>query len=50
MNRRCGIVSKEILANVADGDLHTKLEGIEYSTSLREIVTVGYMVEHYDGN
>lgn len=40
-------VTKELLNYVTDGDLSTKLEGVEYSTNLREIVTVGYMLDHY---
>lgn len=40
-------VSKELLNYVSDGDMHTKLDRVEYSTSLREIVTVGYMMQHY---
>lgn len=39
-------VSKELLNYVSDGDLHTVLDGVQHSTNLREIVTVGYMVEH----
>lgn len=39
-------ISKELLSYVADADLSTKLENVEYSTNLREIVTVGYMVEN----
>lgn len=39
-------ISKELLSYVVDGDLHIKLESVAYSTDLREIVTVGYMVEH----
>ncbi|WP_285842856.1 hypothetical protein [Metabacillus litoralis] len=39
-------VSKELLNYIADADLHTKLEGVEHSTDLRAIVTVGYMLEH----
>jgi hypothetical protein len=38
-------ISKELLKHVADGDYHTKLVNVEYSTSLREIVTVGHMME-----
>jgi hypothetical protein len=38
-------ISKELLDYVADGDLHTKLDAIDFSTNLREIVTVGYMME-----
>ena len=40
------MVSKELLDYVADGDLHTKLGNVEYSTDLREIVTVGQMIKH----
>jgi hypothetical protein len=40
------MISEELLPFIADGDLHTKLNNIEYSTSLREVVTVGYMLEH----
>lgn len=39
------MISKELLDYVADGDLHTKLSGVEFSTNLREIVTVEYMME-----
>jgi hypothetical protein len=38
-------ISKELLKYIADADLHIKLESVDYSTSLREIVTVGYMIE-----
>lgn len=38
-------ISKELLPYVVDADLHTKLESVEYSTNLRDIVTVGYMME-----
>lgn len=37
--------TKELLELVTDGDLHTKLEGVEYSTSIREVVTIGQMIE-----
>ncbi|NMH72814.1 hypothetical protein HF078_07005 [Bacillus sp. RO2] len=40
-------ISKELLNYVADGDAHIKLESVKHSTNLREIVTVGYMVDHY---
>ncbi|WP_187442104.1 hypothetical protein [Sutcliffiella horikoshii] len=40
-------ISKELLNYVADGDAHIKLEAVKHSTNLREIVTVGYMVDHY---
>lgn len=42
-------ISNELLNYVVDGDLHTKLDSVEYSTNLREIVTVGYMVSHMGG-
>ncbi|HHY72668.1 MAG TPA: hypothetical protein GX497_05490 [Bacillus bacterium] len=42
-------ISKELLDYVADGDLHAKLANVGYSTDLREIVTVGQMLEHYKG-
>lgn len=38
--------SKELIDYVSDGDLHTKMKGIKFSTDLRAIVTVGYMIEH----
>jgi hypothetical protein len=40
------MISKEILNYVADADEHTKIDGVEYSTNLREIVTVGYMLDN----
>ncbi|HHY74070.1 MAG TPA: hypothetical protein GX497_12790 [Bacillus bacterium] len=40
-------ISKELLCYVADGDLHAKLANVGYSTDLREIVTVGQMMKHY---
>lgn len=40
------MISKELIDYVADGDLHTKLTDVEYSTSLREIVTVGQMIKY----
>lgn len=39
------MISIELLSYVTDADLHTKMDGIEHSTNLREIVTVGYMIE-----
>ncbi|WP_169908372.1 hypothetical protein [Metabacillus halosaccharovorans] len=39
-------VDKVLLNYIADGDEHLKLEGVEHSTDLREIVTVGYMIEN----
>ncbi len=38
--------SNELLDYVADGDLHAKLSTVEYSTDLREIVTVEQMIKH----
>ncbi|WP_158077357.1 hypothetical protein [Caenibacillus caldisaponilyticus] len=40
-------ISNFLADYVADGDLHTQLENVEYSTNLRVIVTVGYMIDHY---
>lgn len=40
--------SKELLDYVSDGDLHTKLVDVKYSTSLREVVTVEDMINHYE--
>jgi hypothetical protein len=42
--------SKELLDGVSDGDLHTTLVAVDYSTSLREVVTVGYMMDHYQAD
>jgi len=33
---------------VVDGDLHTQLASVEYSTDLRRIVTIGYMLDHFE--
>jgi hypothetical protein len=38
-------VSQEVLNAIFDGDLHTKLEGVEFSTSPRAVITVGEMME-----
>lgn len=43
-------LSANLAEYVSDGDLSTKLENVEYSTNLREIVTVGYMIEHFKGS
>lgn len=40
--------SKDLLNYINDGDLHTKLDSVEHSTNLREIVTVGYMQDFFD--
>ena len=42
--------SKELIDYVSDGDLHATMEGVEYSKNLREVVTVGYMVEYYQAD
>jgi hypothetical protein len=42
--------SKELLDKVSDGDEHTRLVAVEYSTSIREVVTVGYMIENPQNN
>ncbi|WP_158587573.1 hypothetical protein [Neobacillus notoginsengisoli] len=42
-------ISKELINYVGDGDLHARLASVEHSTNLREIVTVGYMIDNYDG-
>ncbi|MFB4164778.1 hypothetical protein ACE1TI_13350 [Alteribacillus sp. JSM 102045] len=38
-------ISIELLDYVGDADLHTKLKDVEYSTNLRDVVTVGFMME-----
>jgi hypothetical protein len=38
--------SKELIDYVADGDRHARLAAVEYSTSIREVVTVGYMIDN----
>ena len=40
------MISNELLDYVADGDEHDKLASVEYSTDLREIVTVGQMIKY----
>ncbi|GIN60492.1 hypothetical protein J27TS8_04850 [Robertmurraya siralis] len=42
-------ISKELLHYVADGDAHIKLSSVEHSTNLREVVTIGYMADEYEG-
>lgn len=41
--------SKALLTHVSDGDLHLRMKDIPYSTNLREIITVEYMMEHFEG-
>jgi hypothetical protein len=40
------MISKELMDYIADGDFHIKIDDVEYSTNLREIITVGYMLAH----
>ena len=40
-------ISSVLLKHVSDGDLHIKMDGVAYSTNLRDIVTVGEMTERY---
>ncbi|MFS0864096.1 hypothetical protein [Fredinandcohnia sp. 179-A 10B2 NHS] len=40
------MLSKEILKYVGDGDLHIKMIEIEYSTSVREIITLEFMLNN----
>jgi len=42
--------SNELFRYVTDGDLHRKLDSVSHSTSLRHVVTVGHMMEHYSKN
>lgn len=42
--------SNELFRYVTDGDLHKKLESVPQSTNLREVVTVGHMIEHHSKN
>ena len=41
-------ISKNLIDYVVDADLSTKLENVEYSTNLREIVTVEYMINQFE--
>lgn len=43
--KEVSIVSKEIINAIFDGDLHTRLKNVEFSTSPREVITVGEMME-----
>ncbi len=38
-------MSEEIINAIFDGDLHTRLKNVEFSTSPREVITVGEMME-----
>ncbi|GGN59483.1 hypothetical protein [Oceanobacillus indicireducens] len=44
------MISNVLLDYVCDGDEHAKLASVEYSTDLREIVTVGQMIKHAKGS
>lgn len=41
-------ISKNLIDYVIDADLSTKLESVEYSANLREIVTVEYMINQFE--
>lgn len=41
-------MTQSLLQYISDGDLSTKLESVEYSTNLRSIITVEYMMERYE--
>ncbi|SFP09603.1 hypothetical protein [Salibacterium halotolerans] len=43
-------ISAELLDYVQDGDLHTKMGSVPYSTEIRNIVTVGHMMERHTKN
>lgn len=43
-------LSKQVIESVFDGDLNTKLNNVEYSTSAREVITVGFMVDKLEGD
>lgn len=40
------MINKLLLIYVSDADLQTKHENTQYSTSVREIITVGFMLDH----
>lgn len=41
-----GAISDMVINACVDGNLNIKINGIEYSTNPREIVTVEMMIEH----
>jgi hypothetical protein len=41
-------ISKDLLNYVSDGDLNIVMENVAYSTNLREVVTIGYMIDHQE--
>ena len=38
-------MSQEVINAVFDGDLHTRIQNVEFSTSPREVITIGEMME-----
>lgn len=40
-------ISSCLIDYVVDADEHTKLANVDYSTDLRTIVPIGYMVQRY---
>ncbi|MGI8351715.1 hypothetical protein NiCM35_18330 [Niallia circulans] len=38
-------MSQEVINAIFDGDLHTRLQNVEFSTSPREVITVDEMIE-----
>ncbi|MFD2704053.1 hypothetical protein [Salibacterium lacus] len=40
-------ISDELLDYVADADMHTKMKNVPYSTDLRSVVTVDYLLERH---
>ncbi|WP_275068601.1 hypothetical protein [Niallia circulans] len=38
-------MSEEVINAIFDGDLHTRIQNVEFSTSPRAIITVGEMME-----
>lgn len=38
-------MSQEVINAIFDGDLHTSLQNVEFSTSPREVITIGEMME-----
>lgn len=40
-------ISKCLVDYVSDGDFSTKLDNVKHSTNLREILTVGDMLDRY---
>ena len=41
-------ISENLLAYINDADFHTKLRNVEYSTDLRAIVTLDYMIKRHE--